>query len=199
MAQDTYTIHKIFRIVQPNPGGGYDEKTVEINAPIYDDFSDEIGRFHDYATTRYDIRIVAGSTLPINRWAVLEEYKQYLELGVIDDIAFLQQTDVKNKEAVMKRKSIIAQLQQKLGQIEEVVQDRDGTIETLSRQLVQAGIKDKIQTANIEVERGKTESKMMDKLIQERMRDALKQLRDEIMLEIEKAKLQSEKKSKKST
>ena len=195
MAQDTYNVQKIFRIVQPNPGGGYEAREISINVPLYDDMGEEIGRFHNYAASRYDIRFVAGSTLPINRWAVLEEYKQYLELGVIDDIAFLQETDIKNKEALMKRKSRLAQLEQQLAQMEEALKDRDGTIETLSRQLVQAGIKSKVQDAAMELDRSRTETKMEDKLVQERMRDALKNLRDEAKLAIKESKAKKSEKS----
>jgi hypothetical protein len=195
LAQDTYTLHKVFRIVQPNPAGGIDENRFEVNVPIYDDFGKEIGRFNDYKSSRYDIRLIAGSTLPVNRWAILEEYKQYFELGVIDDIAFLMETDIKGKDAIIQRKSLLSQLQQQADQMQEALKDRDGTIETLERQLVQAGIKDQIREAGSEVDRSKTETKMIDKLVQERMRDRLKnidkdieRLKQEAIREIEIAK-----------
>ena len=47
---------------------------------------------------KYDVRIIQGSTLPVNRWAYLEELKQLMQLGVVDDIAVLAETDIKNKE-----------------------------------------------------------------------------------------------------
>jgi hypothetical protein len=181
--------------VQPNPAGGIDENRFEVNVPIYDDFGKEIGRFNDYKSSRYDIRLIAGSTLPVNRWAILEEYKQYFELGVIDDIAFLMETDIKAKDAIIQRKSLLSQLQQQADQMQEALKDRDGTIETLERQLVQAGIKDQIREAGSEVDRSKTETKMIDKLVQERMRDRLKnidkdieRLKQEAIREIEIAK-----------
>ena len=188
MAKDTYSVQKVFRIVQPNPGGGYDEKELQINVPLYGDSGDEIGRYNDYATSRYDIRIIAGSTLPINRWAVLEEYKQYLELGVIDDIAFIQETDIKGKEALMERHSMIAQLQGANESKDEQIKSLKGDIETLRRQLLQMGIKDELRGASMEIDRSKTETKAMDKVIQERQRDALKQAREEMKMEIEKLK-----------
>lgn len=197
LAQDTYTIHKVFRIVQPNPSGGFDSREVEINVPIYNDYGDVIGRFNDYPSSRYDIRIVAGSTLPVNRWAVLEEYKQYLELGVIDDIAFIAETDIKNKNQILRRKSMLAQMKQQIESMEEAIKDRDGTIETLERQLVQAGIRDKVQKAEMEIDRSKTETKMADKLLQERMRDALKETRDQLQMQIDL--LKQEIKNKTST
>ena len=113
----------------------------------------------DFASAKFDVRILAGSTLPINRWAYLEELKQLMQLGVIDDIALLSETDIRNKERIMKRKSLYAELQGQVQQLSEAVKDKDGTIETLSRQLVQAGIKGKIQSAEVEISKKKEEVK----------------------------------------
>lgn len=196
MAQDTYTIHKVFRIVHPNPSGGQESRDVEINVPIYGDNGDVIGRYNDYASSRYDIRIIAGSTLPINRWAITEEYMKYLELGVIDDIAFIAETDIKNKDELLRRKSMLAQQQQQIQSMEEAIKDRDGTIETLQRQLVQAGIKGQIKDAEMEIDRSKTELKMADKLFQERIRDELKMTREAMKNEIEKLRAEIKAKAK---
>ena len=113
----------------------------------------------DITAIKYDVRIVSGSTLPVNRWAYLEELKQLMQLGVIDDIALLAETDIKNKENIVKRKSLYSQLQSRLGQMEEALKDKEGTIETLERQLVQAGIKMKVGQAEIEINKKKEEVK----------------------------------------
>jgi hypothetical protein len=89
--------------------------------------------------------VIAGNSLPINRWAYLGELKELMQLGVIDDMAVLAETDVKNKEQIAERKSMLAQLQGQIAQMEEQAKDSAGTIETLERQLVQAGIKDKVR------------------------------------------------------
>ena len=155
--QTIYTAHKVFRLVQPNAIQG--EKQVEINIPMYNDFGESIGKFKDYTTAKFDVRIVQGSTLPVNRWAYLDELKQLMQLGVIDDVALLAETDIKDKESIMKRKSLYAQLQSKVSGLEGQVKDASGTIETLQRQLVQAGIKGKIMQSEMEVERKKSEHK----------------------------------------
>ena len=64
-----------------------------------------------------DIRVVAGSTLPVNRWAYLAELKELLQFGVVDDIAVLAETDIRNKEQIAKRKSMLAQVQNQVGQM----------------------------------------------------------------------------------
>jgi len=145
--QTVYTAHKVFRIVQPS--ALQEERQVEINVPMYNDFGEAIGKFKDYGSAKFDIRIIAGSTLPVNRWAYLDELKSLMQLGVIDDIALLAETDIRNKEQIAKRKSLYSQLQGKMGSMEEQLKNANGTIETLERQIVQAGIKNKVMQANV--------------------------------------------------
>jgi len=155
-AQDTYISNKIFRIVQPNNIN--EEKLVEINIPIFDDFGNAVGKWNDYASSQFDVRIIGGSTLPLNRWALLEEYFKWYQSGLIDDVAMLQETDVRNKEAIIKRKSVYMQLRNQLEELDQVIKDRNGTIETLERQLVQSGIKEKVQDADMSIQKDVLES-----------------------------------------
>ena len=155
--QSTYTAHKRFRIIQPS--AIQEGKTQEINIPVYNDMGEAIGKSMDIATLKFDIKIVSGSTLPVNRWAYLEELKELMQMGIVDDIAVLAETDLKNKDKIIQRKSIYAQLQGQLGQLQEAIEDKDGTIETLERQLVQAGIKGKVMQAEMEITKKKEEVK----------------------------------------
>jgi hypothetical protein len=163
IAQTHYTVDKVFRIVQPNAGGDYVEKETRINIPIYNDYGEEINKWSDYASSRFDIRIVAGASMPVNRWALIEEYFRWYQAGLIDDIAMLAETDVRGKENIIERKSMVAQLQKQVEQLDEAVKDKDGTIETLSRQLVQAGIRHNIETGSKEVDRDMMETKAQQK------------------------------------
>jgi hypothetical protein len=102
--------------------------------------------------------------MPVNRWAYLEELKALLQMGVVDDIAVLAETDIKNKENIVKRKSMYSQMQSQLQQLSEALKDKEGTIETLERQLVQAGIKGKVKDAEMEIVKKKEQVKgKMDK------------------------------------
>jgi len=148
-SQSVYTAHKTFRIVQPN--AIQEDKQVEINVPMYNDLGEAIGKWKDYASAKFDVKIVAGSTLPINRWAYLAELKELMGLGVVDDIAVLAETDIKNKENIVKRKSLYSQLKNQVASKDEEIKEKAGTIETLTRQLVQAGIKNKIMQSDVEV------------------------------------------------
>tara|TARA_R110002012_G_scaffold321224_1_gene548223 strand:- start:1684 stop:3975 length:2292 start_codon:yes stop_codon:yes gene_type:complete len=166
-SQSVYTAHKVFRIVQPN--ALQEDKQVEINIPMYNDMGEVVGKYFDYATAKFDIRIKAGSTMPINRWAYLEELKSLMQMGVVDDVAVLAETDIKNKENIVKRKSLYAQMQSKIAELEETVKKEKGTNETLERQIVQSGIKGKVMQAESEIEKKKYDDKVkLEKEFQER-------------------------------
>tara|TARA_X000001388_G_scaffold29289_1_gene20762 strand:+ start:369 stop:2660 length:2292 start_codon:yes stop_codon:yes gene_type:complete len=156
-SQSVYTANKVFRIVQPS--ALQEEKQVEINRPIYNDLGEAIGKFNDYGAAKFDIRIIAGSTLPVNRWAYLEELKQLLGAGVIDREAVLAETDIRNKEKIQERVGEIARLGSTIQQLEESIKDKDDVIETLERQIVQAGIKDKVRVAEMEISKKKFDTK----------------------------------------
>jgi len=156
-AQSVYTANKRFRIVQPS--AILEDREIEINIPIYNDMGEAIGKSMDLESAKFDIKIVSGSTLPVNRWAYLEELKQLMELGVVDDIAVLAETDIRNKEKIAKRKSLYSQLQGQIAEMEEAIKNKEGTIETLERQLVQAGIKGKVMQAEMEITKAKEQAK----------------------------------------
>jgi len=156
-SQATYTAYKRFRLIQAS--GVSEQSEQEINIPIYNDMGEAIGKSMDIEALKYDVRVVQGSTLPVNRWAYLEELKQLMQLGVVDDIAVLAETDIKNKESIVKRKSLYSQLQGQIQQLSEANKDAEGTIETLERQLVQAGIKNKVMQADVEINKKKEEVK----------------------------------------
>ena len=121
VAQNHYSVEKVFRIVQPEAGQTpqEQEKEVRINVQVYNDYGEAIGKFRDYSSARFDVRIVAGATMPVNRWALLEEYFRWFQSGLIDDIAMLSETDIRNKKRIVERKSLYSQLQAQVQQMEE--------------------------------------------------------------------------------
>ena len=97
--------------------------------------------------------------MPVNRWAYLQELKELLSAGVVDRTAVLAETDLRNKEKIEERIGQIQQMQNQLKELEDQMSDKEGTIETLERQLVQLGIKDKVRQAEMEIEKNKHDVK----------------------------------------
>ena len=179
VAQRQYSVDKVFRIVQPEAGVDQ-EKETRINIPIYNDYGEAIGKWVDYNSARFDVRIIAGATMPINRWALIEEYFRWFQAGLIDDIAMIAETDIRNKKNLIERKSIYAQLRSQVEQLSEGMKDKEGTIETLERQLVQAGIKQKVSQADTEVRKDTLETEAQQKLLRGMLKNEFDMMRREM-------------------
>jgi hypothetical protein len=188
MAQKHYSVEKVFRIVQPEAGQvPQEEKEVKINIPIYNDYGEAIGKYRDYASARFDVRIIAGATMPVNRWALLEEYFRWFQAGLIDDIAMIAETDIRNKKSVIERKSMYSQMQGQISQMEEAMKDKEGTIETLERQLVQAGIKMKIGEAGTEIRKDVLETEAQQKLFRGLMKGEFEKMKAEMKASVKES------------
>ena len=187
MAQQHYTIEKVFRIVQPLAGKD-EEREVRINVNLYNDYGKAIGKYKDYASARFDVRIIAGATLPLNRWALLEEYFRWYQSGLIDDIAMLAETDIRNKDKIIERKSMLSQMQGQLESIQDLIKEKDGTIETLQRQLVQAGIKMKVGDASNEIRKDVLETEAQQKLLRGMLKVEFQKMRDQMQSDMKQTR-----------
>ena len=186
IAQQTYQIDKVFRIVQPEAGQSPEEqeKEIRINIPIYNDYGQAVGKWMDYSAAKFDVRIVSGATLPVNRWALIEEYFRWFQSGLIDDVAMVAETDIRGKKQLLQRKSLYSQLQSQLQQMEESLKDKDGTIETLERQLVQAGIKDKVRTGSMESQKRVLDTQAQQKLLRNLMKGEFDTARKQLQMDM---------------
>ena len=192
IAQSHYSADKVFRIVQPM-AGDEEEREVRINIPVYNDYGYAVGKYNDYASARFDIRIVAGATLPLNRWALIEEYFRWFQAGLIDDIAMIAETDIRNKDKIIERKSMYAQMQSQIEQMTDQIKDGEGTIETLERQLVQAGIKQKVMTADNEIRKDVLETESQQKLLRGLLKGEFDKFRSEMDLKLKSVDTNKEK------
>ena len=79
-------------------------------------------------------------------------------------------------------------MQSQLSQMEEALKDKEGTIETLSRQLVQAGIKDKIKSGEMEVRKDLLETQAQQKTLRGVMKGEVETFRKDLKREVDKAR-----------
>ena len=135
-AQAIYTEHKVIRLFQPNNK----PKTVEINAPVYDEFSGElIRRINDVQLTNMDLIVIAQSTLPSNRWMQLRLKLDMWKEGVLrDDETILRDTDIRNIDDVIANHGLIARLQQQLQGTNDELQKTQETLTTTEKELTHA-------------------------------------------------------------
>ena len=64
------------------------------------------------------------------------------------------------------------------------MKDKDGTIETLERQLVQAGIKDKVRTGSMESEKSVLDTQAQQKLLRNLMKGDYDTARKQLQMDM---------------
>lgn len=175
MMQSLYKTEKIARIVQPN--NSINEYV--INKRLYDDKGNEIEVINDITRGSYDIIVVAGSTLPTNRFAQLEFYMDAKDRGIIDQQEVLKKTDVFDAEGVLQRTDRVAQLEQQLESATEEIKKLDGDIQTKDRELSHLQRRVETEKFKTDLHKSETDMKSASVLYQERLKDHLKKVATE--------------------
>ena len=110
-----------------------------VNNKLYDDKRQELMSIeNDITIGQHDVRIISGSTMPSNR---MQEYNMYLEaykLNLVDDVEVLKKTEIFDKEGVLKRKGLIAQLQGQLQGAQGQIKKLQGDLQTAEREMLHA-------------------------------------------------------------
>jgi len=153
LIQNTYTEQKTLRIIRPNNIPF--ELTINHRTPeTVEDQSEEAIKIGDITVGEYDVVVVSGSTLPVNRWARFEYYMELYKDGIIDQVEVLKQTEVADMEGVLRRTSQIKILQQQLAQALDQIKSMKGDMQTLQRENVHAN-------QRVELEKYKTDLNSM--------------------------------------
>ena len=135
LSKGHYTYQKTFRIVQPNN----DLTEFSVNSRMYDDKTKELVAIdNDISLGQHDVRIISGSTLPSNKVAEYEMYLEAYKLNLVDDVEVLKKTEIFDKEGVLNRKGMKAQMQAYISQLEKQVKDLSGDLQTADREAVHA-------------------------------------------------------------
>ncbi|MEM8598359.1 MAG: hypothetical protein AAGF99_00420 [Bacteroidota bacterium] len=133
-AAKLYTEEKVIRLMQPD--GEVVEQTM--NVLQYDDFGRVIGRFADVTRGHYDVTLVAGSTLPSNRWAILEQYLQLYDRDLVDQVAVLKRAEIPDSPQILERTGAMQQMQAQIEQMAEEIQRLQGDLQTREREAYHA-------------------------------------------------------------
>jgi hypothetical protein len=156
------------------------EQETTINSPIYDDFTNEIvGRVNDVTIGQYDLIVVSGGTLPSNRWARFDYYMSLYEKGIIDQQEVLEQTEVADTEAVLKRTSMLQQLQQQVQQQEEQIKTLEGDLQTAQRESTSDRKKVEVEKFKTKLNKSANRTEQASNMFEMRLGDELNKVKEE--------------------
>ncbi len=176
LMQQLYTTQKIFRVVQPNNS----LSEYVINKRLVDDKSGEIKVINDITIGKYDVIVVAGSTLPSNRYAELEFYMDAYQKGIIDREEVLKKTEVFDMEGVMQRTDMIAKLQQALQQAQEENKRLKGDMQTRDREAVNLRKRVEVEKFKGDLDQVSNKAKAAGTLYEKRLDDSLATIKTQI-------------------
>ena len=176
LMQQLYTMQKAFRIVNPNNS----LSEYVMNQKLVDDKTGEIQVFNDITVGKYDVICVAGSTLPTNRYAELEFYKDAFQMGLIDRQEVLKKTEVFDAEGVQQRMDTIAKLQGALKGAQEEIKKLKGDLQTRDRESVNLRKKLEVEKFASGLDKVQNKSQAAGTLYEKRLDDTLSTVKRQI-------------------
>lgn len=193
-AQHLYKMPKFIRIV-----GSKESELVEfyVNERRVDPDTNNIVVFNEVDGGRYDVVIASGHRLPTNRTADFLMYKDLFTLGAIDNQALLEQTDLKDRDEIIKRMSMISQQRNVIEAQQEEIKQLQGIVMTMRRQAIQLAIKGVVQEYRmleksklLDIEaKARLTQQLMDLQAKEHQMD-LEMIEKEAALAVEREKVQ---------
>ena len=124
--------------------------------------------------------VVAGSTLPTNRFAELEFYMDAYQKGLIDREEVLKKTEVFDIEGVLKRTDIIAKLQKQVQQLSEQNKKLQGDMQTRDRESVNLRKRVEVEKFKSDMDKVSNKAQAASQLFEKRLDDNLSTVKTEI-------------------
>ena len=135
-ARALYTDKKVFRIHNEEY-----EKVAVINERVTDKFGNVSKVLNDLSVMDFDIKVVPGSTMPSNRDARYQNALIMHREGIGDDELVIRESDIKDKDDLIKRKTKLARTTQENESLKEQIKKLNGDLETLERMVLTSRLK----------------------------------------------------------
>ena len=176
LMQQLYTSEKVFRVIQPNNS----MTEYMINKKMVDDKTGEVKIFNDITVGKYDVLVVAGSTLPSNRYAELEFYMDAYSKGLIDRQEVLKKTEIFDMEGVMQRTDEVGKLQQALQSAQEQIKKLQGDMQTRDREAINLRKRIEVEKFKADLDQVGNKAKAAGTVYEKRLDDSLSTVKQQI-------------------
>jgi hypothetical protein len=180
--QEFYVAEKQIRILQPNNS----LTEFVVNKRLYDDYGALVGTLNDVSVGKYDVLVMAGSTLPSNRFAQLEFYRDMYRDQIIDRVEVLKKTDVFDIEGVLTRIDTIEQLKGALDEAQQKIKTLEGDIQTRERELFHTKLNAAVNQEAMKAHEQTLEQRKATELHNARLGDTLRNATTAAAMEVTK-------------
>jgi hypothetical protein len=176
LMQQLYTSEKVFRVVNPNNS----MSEYVVNKKLVDDKTGEVEIFNDITVGKYDVIVVAGSTLPSNRYAELEFYMDAYQKGLVDRQEVLKKTEIFDMEGVLQRTDEIGKLQGQVQSMEEQIKKLKGDLQSRDREAVNLRKRVEVEKFKNELDQVSNKAKAAGTVYEKRLDDSLSTVKTHI-------------------
>tara|TARA_R110002020_G_scaffold82163_7_gene203448 strand:+ start:6683 stop:8908 length:2226 start_codon:yes stop_codon:yes gene_type:complete len=176
LMQQLYTTEKTIRVVQPNNS----ITKYMLNKKMIDDKTKELKIFNNITVGKYDVLVVAGSTLPSNRYAELEFYMDAFSKGLIDRQEVLKKTEIFDMEGVMQRTDTIGKLQQQLEGAQEQIKKLKGDMQSRDRESVNLRKRIEVEKFKNDLDQVSNKARAAGSVYEKRLDDSLSTVKQQI-------------------
>jgi hypothetical protein len=177
MYQAYITQPRVLRIVNP---ATQEPEMQQVNIVQYDDFGNEVGKLNDLQMLNADIRIISGSTLPTNRFALMDYYLQFYQAGIIDQVEVLKKSEVFDIEGILGRTGYIKQLEGQIAALGEEIKNLKGDLQTADREAVSARKRTEVEKFKASLAEPKAQIRAARDVYKQRTNDAIRSFRKEL-------------------
>ena len=176
---EVYDQQRVLRLVSPTG----EENEVKINIPVIDDKTGSVQRLYDMTTSKFDVRVVVGSTRAKSPMAELQKDLTLLNSGIYDrtQVIMNMKGDI-DKASLLQRMSEIENLRSQLGQMQEELKRLRGDMQTRERELFHANMRAELSEATKPVSEAVSKIKSSAKLEEARQRDKTRMVGEELSL-----------------
>jgi hypothetical protein len=128
-------------------------------------------KYHDIGVGKYDVKVIAGSTLPTNRMALLATYQEMYQAGLIDQVEVLKKSELVDVEGVLERSGHMKQMQQQMQAMEEELKKVKGDLQTASREELHAKKRLEVEKFSSGLDKVKNRAEAATTMYQTRLAD----------------------------
>ena len=172
-----YDQQRVLRIVSPTG----QENEIKLNMPVIDDKTGAIMKMYDMETSKFDVRVVVGSTRAKSPMAELQKDLTLLNSGIYDrtQVIMNMKGDI-DKMSLMQRMGEIENLRSQLAQTQEELKRMQGDLQTREREIFHANMRAEISEATKPVADAVTKIKSNAKLEEARQRDKTRMVAEDL-------------------
>ena len=118
----------------------------------------------DFRNIKFNVRVITGSTMPTNKYAMLEMYMELLDRGFPVERQVIECTDIAEVDETIMRMDQIEQAKGMIQELQDAVKNQQDMIQQLQNRLITADMRDQSRTLMLAEHLASQQRQMQERL-----------------------------------